>query len=314
MTHDIGVILTPAADVGGGLDNVVDTLIRKTREAAEAGLSSAWFSQLFDHDAITAAAIVGREVPGIAIGSGVVPLWPRHPLTIAAQAQTAQAATGGRFTLGVGLGAKSMMEPAFGPGWDRPIRRLRESLTVFRQAFSGEQVGFAGEVITAQPVMPTAVAGGGGVPVVVAAVGSQALRVVGELADAAMPFLAGPRALAEHIIPDVAKGAAAAGRAVPRIIAAVPAIVTDDAETVRDIANQGFWYYPDLPSYQRLFAAEGVTHPAEVCLIGTEDEVAAGIRRYFDAGADAVVLSQSGIHSLEEQRRTWALAGELAKS
>lgn len=313
MTHDIGVILTPAADIGGGLDNVVDTLITKTRAAAEAGVSSAWFSQLLDHDAITAAAIVGREVPGIAIGTGVVPLWPRHPLTIAAQAQTAQAALGGRFTLGVGLGAQAMMEPAFGPGWERPIRRLRECLTVFRQAFAGEQVDFKGEVITAQPTMPTAVAGGSGVPVVVAAVGPQALRVVGELADTAMPFLAGPRALEQHIIPDVAKGAAAAGKPMPRIIAAVPAVVTDEVETVRDIANQGFWYYPELPSYQRLFAAEGVTHPAEVCLIGDEDEVAAGIRRYFDAGADAVVLSQSGIHSTAEQLRTWALAGRVAE-
>ncbi|PTA45214.1 TIGR03564 family F420-dependent LLM class oxidoreductase [Micromonospora sp. RP3T] len=315
MTQHIGVILTPAADAdaAGQVTNAVDTLIAKTREAADAGVSSAWFSQLFDHDAITAAAIVGREVPGIGIGSGVVPLWPRHPLTIASQAQTAQAATGGRFTLGIGLGAKAMMEPAFGPGWERPIRRLRESLTVFRQAFRGEQVDFAGEVITAQPVMPTVVPGGTGVPVVVAAVGSQALRVVGELADAAMPFLAGPRALAEHIIPDVAKGAEAAGRPMPRIIAAVPAVVTDEVETVRDIANKGFWYYPELPSYRRLFAAEGVSHPADVALIGDEDTVAAGIRRYFEAGADAVVLSQSAIHSQAEQQRTWKLAGQLAK-
>lgn len=313
MTHDIGAILTPAADANGGTGNVVETLIQKTREAAGAGLSSVWLSQLFDHDAITAAAIVGREVQGIAIGSGVVPLWPRHPLMIAGQAQTAQAATGGRFTLGIGLGAKAMMEPAFGAGWDRPIRRLRESLAVFQQAFRGEQIDFEGEVIVAHPAMPTVVAGGSGVPVVVAAVGPQALRVVGELADAGMPFLAGPRALAEHIIPDVAKGAEAAGRAMPRIIAAVPAVVTNEVETVTGIANDGFWYYPELPSYQRLFAAEGVSHPAGVCLIGDEEVVAAGIQRYFDAGADAVVLSQSAIHSEEERQRTWKLAGELAK-
>lgn len=313
MTQHIGVILTPAADVGTEVTNVVDTLIQKTREAADAGVTSAWFSQLFDHDAITAAAIVGREVPDIEIGSGVVPLWPRHPLTIASQAQTAQAATGGRFTLGIGLGAQAMMEPAFGPGWERPIRRLRESLIVLRQVFDGQQPDFAGEVITAKPIMPAVVPGGSGVPVVVAAVGSQALGVVGELADAAMPFLAGPRALAEHIIPDVAKGAAAAGRPMPRIIAAVPAVVTDEVEKVQEIANKGFWYYPDLPSYRRLFAAEGVSHPAAVALIGDEDVVAAGIQRYFDAGADAVVLSQSAIHSEAERQRTWKLAGQLAK-
>lgn len=313
MTQDIGVMLTPAGEATKGEGNVVEKLIRQTREAAEAGLSSAWFSQLFDHDAITAAALAGREVPDIAIGSGVVPLFGRHPLTIAAQAQTAQAATGGRFTLGVGLGAKAMLEPAFGPGFERPIRRLRESLAVLRQVFSGEQVDHDGELITARPPMPTAVAGGGGVPLVVAAVGPQALRAAGELADAAMPFLAGPRVLAEHIIPDVKKGADAAGRPMPRIIAAVPAIVTSEPDTVRDLANEHFGFYPGLPSYQRLFATEGVEHPAALTLIGDEDTVAAGFHRYFEAGADAVVATQSGMRSDKERERTWRLAGELAR-
>jgi F420-dependent oxidoreductase-like protein len=313
MTRDIGVMLTPAGETSKGGKNVVEKLIRLTREAAGNGISAAWFSQLFDHDAITAAALAGREVPGIGIGSGVVPLFGRHPLTIAAQAQTAQAATGGRFTLGVGLGAKAMLEPAFGPGFDRPIRRLRESLAVLRQAFGSERVDYTGELITARPPMATAVAGADGIPIVVAAVGPQALRVVGELADAAMPFLAGPKALAELIIPDVKRGADAAGRPMPRVIAAVPAIVTDDVETVRDLANEHFGFYPGLPSYQRLFAAEGVSHPARLTLIGDEEAVAAGVDRYFEAGADAVVLTQSGMRSDAERERTWRLAGELTK-
>jgi len=313
MTHDIAAMLTPAGEATKGEGNVVEKLVRQTREAADAGLSAVWFSQLFDHDAITAAAIAGREVPDISVGSGVVPLYGRHPLAIAAQAQTAQAATAGRFTLGVGLGAKAMLEPAFGPGFERPVRHLRESLTVLLQVLRGDQADYAGEMITARPPMSTLVAGGGGVPVVVAAVGPQALHVAGELAHAAMPFLAGPRALAEHIIPDVAKGAAAAGRPMPRVIAAVPAIVTDEVEKVRDLANKHFGFYPKLPSYQRLFATEQVSHPSALTLIGDEDAVAMGIRRYFDAGADGVVVTQSGMHSDAERLRTWKLAGELAK-
>jgi alkanesulfonate monooxygenase SsuD/methylene tetrahydromethanopterin reductase-like flavin-dependent oxidoreductase (luciferase family) len=43
---------------------------------------------------------VGREVAGVELGTAVIPTYPRHPLLMAQQALTAQAATGGRFAGG----------------------------------------------------------------------------------------------------------------------------------------------------------------------------------------------------------------------
>jgi F420-dependent oxidoreductase-like protein len=299
----IGAVL-PAGDTGQ-TENVVDELVAQTREAADAGLSSVWFTQLFDHDAISLAALAGREVPGIEVGTAVVPLYARHPLVISAAAQTAQAATGGRFTLGVGLGVRGLLEPAYGLAYPPPIRLLRESLQVLNQALDGGQVCFAGSSVVARPALPTAVAGGDGVPLLVAAMGPQALRAAAEFADGTIPFLAGPRAIERQIVP------AFAGVAEPRIVAAVPAVVTDDVDAVRAIAAVTLGYYGDIPSYRHILDVEGVSHPADLALIGSESEVAAGIQRYYDAGATDVVLIQSGMRSGADRRRTWQLAGSL---
>jgi F420-dependent oxidoreductase-like protein len=292
--------------------NVVDDLIAQTRQAAHAGLKSVWFSQLLDHDAVTVAALAGREVPGIAIGTSVVPIYPRNPLLLGALAQTAQAATHGRFTLGVGLGAQDLLEPAYGVPYPPPIRHLREYLTVLRQLFDGDKVDFDGETLSVHPALPTAVAGGASVPIVVAAMGPQALRVTGELADGTLPFLAGPRAIAERIVPAITRAAESAGRPAPKIIAAVPAVVTDDVDEVREVFAGQLSFYDSIPSYRKIVDAEGAASAGELAVIGNEKTVTAAIQRYFDAGATEVVLSMSGLRNTEDRLRTWQLLGELS--
>lgn len=308
----IGAVL-PAGDVGHA-KNAVDELIGQTRQARDAGLDSVWFTQQFDHDAITLAALAGREVPGIAVGTAAVPVYARHPLTLAALAQTAQAATDGRFHLGVGLGVRGLLEPAYGIEYPAPIRHLRESLTILRQVLDRERVGFTGRTVSARPPLPTAVAGGEDVPLIVAAMGPQALRVTGELADGTVTYLAGPRTLSGSIAPALLRAAEAAGRPRPRIVAAVPAVVTDDADIVRQIAAVHLGVYGSIPSYRKVLEAEGVSHPAELALIGDEDTVAAGIRRYVDAGATEVLIIHSGMRSSRERLRTWSMAGGLTSN
>ena len=77
-----------------------DEVVGQVASLHEAGIETAWASQIFAYDALTVLAAVGREVPGIGLGTAVVPTYPRHPVMLAAQALTVQAATGGRLTLG----------------------------------------------------------------------------------------------------------------------------------------------------------------------------------------------------------------------
>ncbi|WP_103354073.1 TIGR03564 family F420-dependent LLM class oxidoreductase [Amycolatopsis sp. CA-128772] len=298
----IGVTL-PSGDTGSA-PNLVDELLTQTRQAADAGLKSVWFSQLpLSQDAIAVAALAGRENPGLEVGTSVVPTYPRHPLLVASAALTAQAAAGGNFTLGIGLGSKGFLGPVYGVEYPPPIRHLREYLTVLRQVFAGEAVDFDGETVQAHPPGPSTVAGGGDVPVIVAAMGPQALRVTGELADGTLPFLAGPKALSEEIVPALPAG--------KRIIAAVPAIVTDDPDAVRALAVEQIGFYAQIPSYRRILDVEGVGHPADLAIIGDEKTVLAGLQRYYDAGATDVLVTQTGIRSSEERLRTWGVVSSF---
>ena len=285
MTTGVLLLANPDAD------NAVDDVIDQSRGAYAAGVRQVWFPQRFDLDAIALAGLVGAAVPGLGVGTSVVPLNPRHPLVVAGLAQTAQAASHGNFSLGLGLGAHEPERLAFGQAWPNTITRLREHLTVLRSVFDTGAVDFHGSELSAAPEWDVAVPGGAAVPVYVAAMGPKALAVTGELADGTLPYLAGPRTIGEFIVPTITKAASEAGRPAPRIIAAVPVVVTDDEDAGRESAAEQLSFYTAIPSYQKVIAREGVDEIAELAAVGPVDAVLRQLRRYLDAGATDLVLS-----------------------
>jgi F420-dependent oxidoreductase-like protein len=295
--------------------NVVDDVVSQARRAHEIGVRQVWLAQQFDYEAITLAALVGAAVPGLGVGTSVVPINPRHPLMMASLAQTAQAASHGNFSLGLGLGAHSPERQAFGTSWPNTIQRLREYLTVLRSIFDEGTVDFHGDEFTASPGWPVAVPGGAPVPVYVAAMGPKALRVTGELADGTLPYLAGPRTIAEFIEPTIAKAAADVGRPKPRIIAAVPVLVTGDSQNDidagRNFAAEQLSFYETIPSYQRVIAREGVDNVAELAAVGSSDVVARQLQTYLDAGATDVVLSPLDRSGSADREAVWAVAASM---
>jgi F420-dependent oxidoreductase-like protein len=306
----IGVVLyTPAS---GNTGNTVDDVVDKARQAVDAGLHSAWLGQRFDYDAITLAGMVGREVPGLTVGTSAVPIFARHPILISSQAQTSQAAAHGRFQLGLALGAGTLIESTFGIAYERPIARLREFLTALRSLLETGGADFEGEILTARTPLPTAVPGADPAPpILVAAMGPQALRVTGELADGTLPYLAGPRTLGEHIVPQITAAAERAGRPAPRIVALVSGVVTDDVDAAREAAAAQTAFYDRVPSYQRVIELEGAAKAADLVEIGDEAAIAAAVRRYLDAGATEVVFGQTELAGESDRLRTWKLLGEL---
>jgi F420-dependent oxidoreductase-like protein len=302
-----GIVLTERTNA----PNVVDDFVDQARRAHDIGVRQVWLAQRFDHDALALSGLVGAAVPGLGVGTFVVPINPRHPLLVASLAQTAQAAAHGNFSLGLGLGAHEPERQAFGTAWPNTIGRLREHLTVLRSIFDDGAVDFRGDELTARPDWPVAVPGGTPIPIYVAAMGPKALRVTGELADGTLPYLAGPRTIAEFIEPTIAKAAADAGRPSPRIVAAVPVLVTDDAAAGREFAADTLGFYQSIPSYQRVIAREGVDSAAELAAIGSADAVARTLRSYLDAGATDVVLSPLDRSDTADRESLWAVAASL---
>jgi F420-dependent oxidoreductase-like protein len=294
--------------------NVIDNVVSTARAAHVAGVRQVWLPQNFNYDAVALAALVGLAVPGLGVGTSVVPINPRHPLIIASGAQTAQAASHGNFSLGLGLGAPSIEQKAFGISAADTVQRLREHLLVLRSIQQNGTVDFHGEELTAVDpgVMPVslALAGGTPFPVYVAAMGPRAPRVTGELADGTLPNLAGPRTIEQFIVPTIGQAAADAGRPSPKIIAIVQVAVTDDADTVRAAAAGRLALYETAPSYRKVLDREGVAKAADLAVIGDEQVVTAQLRTYLDAGATDVLLVPLQAEP-DDLRRVWDLATAL---
>jgi F420-dependent oxidoreductase-like protein len=296
---------------GGRSDNAIDELVGMGRQAADYGLDL-WVPQLSDIDALTALAVVGREVPGIGIGTAVVPTYSRHPLVMAMQALTVQAATGGRLTLGIGLSHQVVIEGAYGISFAKPVRHMREYLEILMPVLHEGKVAFEGQELTARTLSPMRVAGATAPAVVVAALGTQMLKVAGRLADGTALWMVGPKTLADHIVPTITAAAEAAGRAAPQVVVGLPVSVTSDPDGARERAAGSFGFYNSLPSYRAMLDLEGVAGPADLAIIGDEESVATQLRQLFELGATSLSLPIFG--SAEERTRTLGLLAELARA
>ncbi|WP_327150906.1 TIGR03564 family F420-dependent LLM class oxidoreductase [Nocardia sp. NBC_01329] len=293
--------------------NPVDYLLDQARTVAGLGVSAVWLTQRFDYDALTVAALIGRELPDITVGTAIVPIHPRHPNALAMQAQTAQAASTGRFELGLG---SSLPEIAAGYGNTHPrIRYLREYLTALRDLLHTGAVDHIGDTLVAKSptrsMMPTV---NSPVPILLATSGPLTLQVAAEFADGALPLLTGPDTLAEFTIPTLARHAAAAARPTPRVIAVVGGVVTADVAAARDRAALQMDRYGKMPTYRSLLDREKVSDPVELAVIGDEQTMADAVARYAEAGADELIFTLTAIGSARDEERTWALLGELSRT
>ena len=274
----IGVML--GADGGSG---GIDDIVAAARRVEAAGLDNLWMANIFSFDAISTLSIVGREVPRIGLGTAVTPTYPRHPTALAQQALTAAAATGNRFTLGIGLSHKVVIENMLGLSYDQPARHMREYLNVLMPLLAGEAVSYQGEQYRVGGLQLN-VPGAEPVPTVVAALGPLMLRAAGELADGTNTWMVGPKTMENHIVERLARAAQAAGRPAPTVVGGVPIVLTTKPDQARQRIAQGLALYGQLPSYRAMLDREGVDGPADIALVGDENALGGGIERFRSAG------------------------------
>jgi len=189
--------------------DALGTLRDELQRAADDGFSSAWMSNIFGLDALTALAVAGSQVPGIGLGTAVVPTYPRHPAVLAQQTLTTATAVGGRLVLGIGLSHKIVIDDMYGYSFDRPARHMSEYLSILLPLLDGQPASFTGETMRAAIGLSTPRPGR--VPVLLAALGPQMLRLAGEAADGACLNWASPEQIGWSR-EQVAAGATKAGR------------------------------------------------------------------------------------------------------
>lgn len=254
----------------------LDQMIAAAQKIEAAGLSDIWMPNIFGYDAISALAILGRETEKIGLGTAVTPTYPRHPTAIAQQALTTAAVTNNRFTLGIGLSHKIVIEDMFGMSYDKPAKHMREYLKILMPLVRGETASFEGEQYRVRGVN-ISVPGVERMPVVVAALGPVMLKLASELADGTSTWMVGPNTMAGHIVPGL-------GRDDATVVGGVPIVLTTNVDAAREKIANDLVIYGQLPSYRAMLDREGAAGPADIAIVGDENTLRGEIKRFEDAG------------------------------
>lgn len=297
--------------VGGrSFDGSLETLVDWGRDLEARGFDTLWIPHVFGLDAITAAAVVGRETRRIELGTSVVPTQPRHPTAMAQQAATASLASNGRFTLGIGLSHPPVIERMLGLSYARRVAHMREYVEVLSPMLAGRPVRFEGaefkvDFPTSLPALPR-------IPLLLAALGERMLELAGRRADGTMLWMVGPRTIERHIAPKIRRAAADAGRPSPRIVAGVHVALVSDTDGARARLEQMLGMYRMMPSYAAMLDREDARSIADVALIGDEAILDAGLRRLRDLGVSDFEASIVPVDQDTERRTLEFLGSRIA--
>jgi alkanesulfonate monooxygenase SsuD/methylene tetrahydromethanopterin reductase-like flavin-dependent oxidoreductase (luciferase family) len=291
-----------------------DVILRLAERADDLGLDRLDVAEGWTHDATILVAEIALRTSRLGIGTGVISAWGRTPATIALAAAGLQRCSDGRFSLGLGASSPPLTEGLHGIAWERPLARLRETLTAVRALLSGDRLpdpapGARPLRLGVVPEVP--------VPIVLAALSAGSIRLAGELADAWAPFL-WARSRMQDGRALLQEGASVGPAGAPTgVRACVPVALGPDEAGARALAAWWLSTYATRmgPLYPRMLgerfgmsdAVDAVIREAqadgppdlpavaedlarEVTLMGTYDEAPALIDEWLAAGADSVQL------------------------
>jgi len=312
----LGVMVGPER---GRYATKVERLLRDARWAEEAGLASVWVPQIPDEfDALTAATLIGAGTSRIEIGTAVVPIQPRHPIALAQQALSTQAACEGRLALGLGVSHHWIIDEMLGLPYEKPTKTMRDYLEVLGPALAGpgtvdaENDGFrVHQPLDITDISPT--------PVLLAALGPMMLRLAGQRTDGTILWMADERAIGGHIVPNLTKAAEAAGRPAPRVVAGIPVCLCQDQEVDAAVArtNRILSEAEVSPNYQKLLDQGDATTVGDLLAAGSESSVEKRLRSFADAGVTdlsirVVPIGEGRDELLASAARTRDLLSHLA--
>jgi alkanesulfonate monooxygenase SsuD/methylene tetrahydromethanopterin reductase-like flavin-dependent oxidoreductase (luciferase family) len=249
-------------------------LASAARAADDAGLDELWlWEDCFLAGGVSAAAIALSHSTELTVGVGVLPVPMRNVALCAMEIATLERSFPGRVRIGVGHGVQDWMAQ-IGQRVESPMTLLREYLFCLTALLRGERVTFTGRYVDLDGVgldWPPASAP----EVLAAATGPKTLRLSGELATGTV--------LAGGTTPD------GVGAAVAQIRAGADLRAEPAAHSV--VAYVLCATGPTAQTDLRAEIEHWELEPADdVGVAGDAAEVAAGVRRWAEAGADTVVL------------------------
>ncbi|MXW26616.1 MAG: TIGR03564 family F420-dependent LLM class oxidoreductase [Dehalococcoidia bacterium] len=296
--------------IGGRLD--LDGLVARTQELEAQGYDSVWMPNVFGLDAMGAFTVIGRETERIELGTAVVPTYPRHPVTMAQQALTVQAASGNRFALGIGLSHKFVIEDMWGMSFERPARHMRDYLEALLPLLRGGEVNVENDSYRIHATY--GVAGAEPPQVLLAAMAPRMLALAGSVADGTSLWMTGPDTIETYIAPALQEAAERAGREqAPRIVAAFPIAVTNNPDDARERVGKMLANYSPIPSYRAMLDREGAAGPEDVAILGDERVLDEALDRLEAMGVSDFSASIMPVDPEAEGRTAAYLIGRMGR-
>ena len=312
----IGLMVGPER---GRYGTKVERMRADARWAEDAGLDTVWIPQIPDEfDALTAVALVGTETSRIEIGTAVVPIQPRHPVALAQQALSVQAACHGRLSLGLGVSHHWIIDEMMGLPYARQAQTMAAYLDVLDVALAGPgPVDVENELFRIHnPLDITDVAP---TPVLIAALGPRMLQLCGERTQGTILWMADERAIATHIVPALLQSAQAAGRPAPRVVAGIPICLCLDSEVPAAVerTNRILAEAEVSPNYQALLDRGDARSVGDILAAGSEETIAKRLAGFADAGVTDISVRVVPIGSgrdelIASSKRTRAFLSSLA--
>jgi probable F420-dependent oxidoreductase len=265
-------------DVGIGISEDLPVAVQQQLavDVEGAGFASLWTNEASGRDALLLCQAWAAATTTLRVGVGVVPLWTRSPAQLAMACATLQEASGGRFTLGLGVSHAATMGPWHGADVRAPRTAAREALTILAQLEAGETSDVDGQVLRSKRFRLRISPRPPATQRLLAAMGPRMLELAGTAADGTL--------LNWSSATEVERAGAAvrsAGREAGRdpssleVATYVRVAVDEDRDAARIALAGEIATYAALPAYAAHFERQGF------------GEAVARVKAAHKAGADA---------------------------
>jgi len=277
----------------------LEQAIERVRLAESLGYDSTYVTHIAGRDSLTVLAAYAAATERIRLGTGVLPIYSRTPAATAQTAATIDELSGGRMVLGIGVSHRLTVEAWYGQSIDRPVAEMREYVGAIRAMFRGEEppegekwpTKFRFMGYDVRPEMP----------IYVAALSPNMLRLAGEIGDGVLLWLCDPPYVRDVVIPEVTKGRERAGKGLEGfdIVPAVPAAVTADRDATLERLRGDLVTYLSLPFYRSMLERSGFGGE----IAGFDEGIAAGdVERAKASMSEAMLDSLGGFGGGAEVR------------
>lgn len=217
----------------------INTVAEQARRAEKQGFDFVTTGETTGWNIIPVLTVIAERTSSIGITNDVLSPYSRAPTLVGQTALTMHDVTGDRFRLGLGTSSPALAEQWHGNSFDRPLRRLRETIDIVHAMYADGTVIYEGEIFDvgglgyeqSVPDDPPAID--------VAALGPKSVELAGRFADGWVPQLFTTDGLQDRIT-DLEHGAKLGDQTIEdlRVSPLIRCCAHEDAEYARSLARQ----------------------------------------------------------------------------